>query len=60
MQVNHALDGLLDLLAEATVRRLEKQNPAIGAGSCNEPLSAKECVNDERLPNETNRPQANS
>ena len=48
------LDGLLDLLAEATVRRLEKQNPAIGAGSCNVPLRAKERLNDESIHAETN------
>ena len=30
MQVNPALDGLLDLLAEAVVRELEMQNAAEG------------------------------
>ena len=29
-QVNHALDGLLDLLAEATVRRMQTQDQAPG------------------------------
>ncbi len=55
-----SIDGLLDLLAEATVRRLTTQNPATGAGSCKVPLTANECVNDEKLPNETNPSQANS
>ena len=52
MRFNPALNGLINLLAEATLLRLERQNPA-GAGFCKGPLTAKECVNNERLSNET-------
>ena len=57
MRFNPALNDLIDLLAEATLRRLERQNPA-EAGSCNDPLTAKECINNERLSNETIPSQA--
>ena len=33
MNLDHALDGLLDLLAEAVVRELETQIPAALAGT---------------------------
>ena len=39
MRFNPALNDLIDLLAEATLRTLERQNPA-GAGSCTNFTSA--------------------
>ena len=45
-----ALDGLLDLLAEEIVRKLDTQVPAMKTGNQNDvPLGNGEC-NDERTP----------
>ena len=58
MQVDPALDGLLDLLAEATVRKLETRNPAGLAGFRNDVPLANEDWNNERIHNGRRSPQA--
>ena len=60
MNFEPALDGLLDLLAEAVVRELQMQNPAATAGFHKNVPSVTGGWNDERLPHDTDPPQAAS
>lgn len=49
MNFDPALDGLLDLLAEATVRALDTRNPAGLAGIRNEVPTAKGSGTDDKI-----------
>ena len=61
MNFDPALDGLLDLLAEAVVRELEKQNPTTPAGFCtNVPLADEDWNNHDTILQDTGSPQAAS
>ena len=52
MNFDPALDGLLDLLAEAIVRKLETRIPATPTGNHNEVPLGKGEWSDERLPDD--------
>ena len=58
MNFDPALDGLLDLLAEAVVRELEMQNPTTPAGFHNVPLGKKRSWNNDRISHNADSPQA--